>query len=277
MFFTDMKSKRKLQNSLSDILNGRALADWLNGKNVLGLPSITARVIASHLAKECSSGERKQADPWLDCMSPAADLTDFPHSQDPDYQDPIKWTSQTIGMFVAYEQAAINYGILPGDLVRTAFSLGLMGQMLPVEASKGLPGSVEELQERYRKGSYTPVRLRAEFRPFGQGIEFKLVPEDEPSTVLYYFIQLFNSGNLSRLRVCRNCLKYWYCTGRSDQQACSPKCKVSLWQKTSAGRAKKAEYMRNYRATVHKLESKYRVNDPKGEMLKGSKRARKLR
>jgi hypothetical protein len=203
-------------------------------------------------------------------MSPAADLTDFPHSQDPDYQDPITWTSRTIGMFVAFVQAAIEYGILPGDLVRMAFSRGLMGQMLPEEARKDSPVSVEELQERYRKGSYNPVRLRAEFRPWGRGIEFKLVPEDEHSTMLYYFIQLFNSGNLSRLRFCRNCLKFWYCSGRSDQLACSPNCKVSLWQKTPAGRKKRAQYMREHRANPR---VRARTSPPKGYSLK---RGRKL-
>jgi hypothetical protein len=253
MFFTFMKAKRKSRTNLSDILNGRALAAWLNGPKVLGLPGMTARMIASHLAKEGPSGEPKQADPWLDAQSPAADLAYFRHSQDPDYQDPIKWTAQTIGMFVAYEQAAIDYGVLPAHVVRTAFSMGLMGQMLPEEARKDPPVSPEELRERYGKGCYSPVKLRAEFRPWERGIEFKLVPEDEPSTVLYQFIQLFNSGNLSRLRCCRNCDRFWYCVGRSDRQACSPKCKVALWQKTPAGRKKRAQYMRKHRATRRHL------------------------
>jgi hypothetical protein len=276
MFFTVMTSKRKLRQSLSDILNGRALAAWLNGKDVQGLTAMTARMIASYLAKECSSTGREQAAAWLNAVSPTADLECFPHAQDADYQDPIKWTSQIIGMYVAYEQAAIEYGVLPGDLIRTAFSLGFMGQMLPEEASKGSPVSPEELQERYRKGSYSPVRLRAEFRPWGRGIEFRLVPEDEHSTMLYHFIQLINSGNVSRLRFCQNCHKFWYCVGRSDQRACSVNCKVSLWQKTPAGRAKRTAYMRKHRATLRKLDSKYTKNDLTGERRKESRRARKL-
>lgn len=253
MFFTFMASKRKSRQPLSDILNGLALAKWLNKHDVQGLSAITAQMIASHLTKECTPLGQEGVAVWLDSLSPAADPDSFRYSQDPDYQDPITWTSQIIGMYVAYEEAAKKYGVLPIDLVRTAFSLGFMGQMLPEEASKGSPVSREELQERYRKGSYSPVRLRAEFRPWGRGIEFKLVPEDEHSTMLYHFIQLINSGNISRLRFCQNCQKFWYCAGRSDRRACSPNCKVSLWQKTPAGRAKRAAYMKDYREKVRHL------------------------
>jgi hypothetical protein len=276
MFFTIMSTKRKLRQQLSDILNGRALAAWLNEHDVHGLTAMTAQMIASYLAKERSPFGREGVAIWLDLRSLAANPEDFLHSQNPDYQDPINWTSQIIGMYVAYEESAKKYGVLPSDLVRTAFSLGLMGQMLPEEASKGSPVSREELQDRFRKGSYSPVRLRAEFRPWGRGIEFKLVPEDEHSKMLYHFIQLINSGNISRLRFCQNCQKFWYCVGRKDQRACSPNCKVSLWQKTPAGRAKRAAYMKEHRATLRELEAKYTKDDLTGERRKESRRARKL-
>jgi hypothetical protein len=247
MFFTAMAYKRKLRKKSSDELSGEALADWLNRQHVQDLAAITADIIALHLGKKCSSAVRQEDDAWLNLFSPARDIDGFRHGQDADYQDPIKWTSQIIGMYVAYDQAAVKYNVLPEDLIRTAFSLGFMGQMLPEKASKGSPVSPEDLQERYAKGSYSPVRLRAEFRPWARGIEFKLVPEDEPSTMLYHFMQLMNSGNVSRLRICKNCHEFWYCAGRSDRQACSTSCKVNLWQKTPAARAKKAKYMREYR------------------------------
>src|ERR1035438_148013 len=96
MFFTLMINKRKLRKPSPDNLSGTALADWLNGPNIRGLPGITAIMIALRITDRGSFCERWEPDPWLDSGSPAADISHFPHTQDPDFEDPIKWASQTI-------------------------------------------------------------------------------------------------------------------------------------------------------------------------------------
>ena len=112
---------------------------------------------------------------------------------------------------------------------------------------------------RLNRGTLIPVNLQAEFRPRGRGIAFSLVPADEDSRWLQVFGELCNSGNLSRLRRCPNCGRFWYCEGRIDRRACSVACKVVLWQKTPQGRAAKAASMRKWRATKKRLwEAKQR-------------------
>jgi hypothetical protein len=232
---------------LADILNGRALAAWLNRQDDNGLTVTRAKLVANYLSEK-SPVKRREMAKDLNVYSDSGDVGYFlAFHEDVDNQDPRRWTSQIIGMYVAYQQVAIEYGVVFQDLIRTIFSMGFMGRMLPEEASKGTPASPEDLQERLRKGSSCPLKVRAEFRPWGHGVEFKIVPEDEHSRMLYLFIQLVNSGDVSRLRFCPNCEKFWYCTVRADKRFCSDACKVSFWQKTARGKETKKQYMKRYR------------------------------
>jgi len=129
------------------------------------------------------------------------------------------------------------------------FPAGVAGWYLPKEGFRA----------RLKKGTLIAVNLRAEFRPRGRGIKFSLVPADEDSGWLQVFGELCNSGNLSRLRRCPNCERFWYCVGRIDRRACSKACKVALWQKTAHGRKVKREYMRDLRAK-HKMLWEARQN-----------------
>jgi hypothetical protein len=157
--------------------------------------------------------------------------------------------ARLIRFSVAAEHDASKRGFTPGEGIATAFRLGMVGHMLPEEKKKGAAASPEEYEERLSKGAWVPLDLRAELRPRRGGIDFRLVPQDEDSRWLYLWGELLNSENASRLRICPSCRKYWYCEGRKDKgPACSVTCKVSLWQKTPAGRKAKREYMRDWRA-----------------------------
>lgn len=185
--------------------------------------------------------------------------------------------ARLIRFSVAAEHDATRRGFPPGEGIATAFRLGMVGHMLPEEEKKGVASSPKEYEERLSKGALVPLNLGAELRPMRGGIKFRLVPQDEESRWLYLWGELLNSGNASRLRICPNCQKYWYCEGRKDKgPACSVSCKVSLWQKTPKGRTAKAEYMREYRDTVRRLDAKYTENDLMGESRKESRRARRL-
>ena len=87
-------------------------------------------------------------------------------------------------------------------------------------------------------------------------MEFNLVGEDEDSQWLYVWGELLNSGNATRLRRCRNCATFWYCTGRSDRRFCTEACKSSFWQKTAKGKETKKQYMRRYRACQRNRENR---------------------
>lgn len=78
-------------------------------------------------------------------------------------------------------------------------------------------------------------------------VDLDLVPVNEDSKALFLFKTLTELGGASRVRFCENCERFFYAR-RADRQTCSSACKVALWQKTPAGRVKKAEYMRKYRA-----------------------------
>lgn len=143
-----------------------------------------------------------------------------------------------------------------------AFPLGVTGFYLPSIGFRA------RTRDRHNRTTLIPVNLRAEFRPRGRGFAFNSVPADEDSRWLQVFGELCNSGNLSRLRRCPNCGRFWYCEGRIDRGACSVACKVVLWQKTPQGRATKAAYMREYRKKQGERERKQRLT---GKRLKASK------
>lgn len=104
-----------------------------------------------------------------------------------------------------------------------------------------------------------PLNVSAEFKPRGRGVAFRMVPADERSAMLILFGELCDSGNISRVRYCPNCHRFWFNPGRADKQACSLACKTALWQKTPKGREKRREYMQKWRATSRKLwEAKQR-------------------
>jgi hypothetical protein len=108
-----------------------------------------------------------------------------------------------------------------------------------------------------------------EYQPQRRELAIKLVHADKRAEMLSVFKELLNYGAESRLRCCPNCQRFWYAAGRSDKRACSDNCKVALWQKTPAGRKKRAKYMRTYRAKVKRLWDA----EQKGRKLK---RGRKL-
>lgn len=152
--------------------------------------------------------------------------------------------------------------------IRTSFSKGWMG--LPLTDGRRNRLALKFWQEEHlAKGSSVQMNLCAELRPRGGGIEFKIVPQDEESEHLYAWGNLLNSGNVVRLRICPNCAKFWYCSGRLDRRACSDACKVGLWQKTPQGRAKKAGYMRRYR---NGLKERGKKQELTGKRRKASKR-----
>jgi len=95
-------------------------------------------------------------------------------------------------------------------------------------------------------------------------IKLEFVPQDDDSRALYGYSQLRDSGNASRLKPCQNCGRVFYSAGRANRRYCLDSCRVGFWQKTPAGRKKRREYMREYRAMIRKRELK-------GSRLKVSK------
>lgn len=98
------------------------------------------------------------------------------------------------------------------------------------------------------------LRFDAVFRPLPDGrMNFELVAENDSSQVLLALAALINSGDAIRIRRCRGCEKFFFAWPRTDRQECSPRCKTAYWQKTPAGRERKAAYMRELRAKRKKL------------------------
>ena len=92
-------------------------------------------------------------------------------------------------------------------------------------------------------------------------VAFNLVPANENSRAVLALASLVNSGDADRVRRCRNCRRFFFAWPRRDRQDCSDRCKVAFWQKTPAGRATRAGYMRQYRAEMKRRES---LRMPKG-------------
>jgi len=170
-----------------------------------------------------------------------------------------------IGYYVLASDEAARSGKSVEEGMFSAFAIG---KMLSAEQQSESASNFERLKAALRKSFNAPVRMQAEFRLRGPRIGFSLLPEDMSSGALSCFGQLLNSGNASRLRRCPNCRKFWYCEGRADKKACSPNCKVALWQKSPQGRAAKADYMRRHRAGLRERERKQRLT---GTRLKASK------
>jgi hypothetical protein len=128
----------------------------------------------------------------------------------------------------------------------------IAGRPIPPEGDAALlPGEPDDAE-----GVMLPMMLRAELRPKGRRVEFKLVGEDENSQWLYVWGELLNSGNETRLRRCPNCATFWYCAGRSDRRFCTEACKVSFWQRTPKGKETKKRYMRRYRENQREREQR---------------------
>jgi hypothetical protein len=104
---------------------------------------------------------------------------------------------------------------------------------------------------------------------------FGLIPVNEDSKAVLEFAYLTQAGLASRVRECPSCQNFFY-AHRVDQRFCKESCKVGFWQKTPLGKETKKLYMRKWRATVRKLDSKYTTSDLTGERRKESGRARKL-
>ena len=104
---------------------------------------------------------------------------------------------------------------------------------------------------------------------------FEIGPIGEKGVVLAYFNFLAQVREVNRIRLCPNCRR-WFFARRTDSKICSPRCQHSASRKTPEARAKRAAYMRKYRATVRKLDGKYVKYDLKGKRRKESRRVRRL-
>lgn len=162
--------------------------------------------------------------------------------------------SRLIGFWVWAEQQARKRRVAQRQAIQEAFAAGLLGGPLPEEQQKRQPRTEEEYRQRAAQGSCWPIHMRVEFRPKGNQIEVKFVPEDqdEASKMLYHFIELINSGNTGRLRICGNCEKYWWCARKANARFCSAVCRVNYWRKTPQGRKSKGESQRRWRANARK-------------------------
>jgi hypothetical protein len=109
-------------------------------------------------------------------------------------------------------------------------------------------------------------QVEFQYQPRRRQIAIKL---DGRGQMLAAFMQLYESGNVDRLRCCLNCQRFFYAAGRRDKTTCSDNCRASRWQKTPAGRQTRREYMRDLRAK-HRLLWKAKQ---RGRILK---RGRKL-
>jgi hypothetical protein len=217
------------------------LAEWLNSAKWFSAPD---------------SGKARSADFRYSVSSPAANL---------------------IGSYVTAVSHVGKHGFADAKRIRELFARGVMGrplldqvaiaQLFPDEAFSmaGLSGPTQAPTE----GACLPMQFRAELRPRGRGIEFKLVPEDEGSRWLYMWGELLTSGNATRLRLCPYCDKFWYCAVRADKRFCSDTCKVSFWQKTAKGKEAKKQYMRRYRADERRRVKKSALSGSRRKLSSG--------
>ena len=175
-------------------------------------------------------------------------------------------SAQWIRFSVSLDDNCRKHEVSPGEVIRSLFQTGT-GDTLP-----GVPDlstlTDEEIVESFKRTPFVlplPVTLRPECRLNGNRFAFSLVPVDEDSKWLQVWGELYNSGNVSRLKVCPNCEKFFYASGRSDQKTCSQKCNGLLWQRTPKGRKARRNYLRSYRARMKKMSE---------EMAKGYSRKR---
>lgn len=101
-------------------------------------------------------------------------------------------------------------------------------------------------------GANWPVHSLASVNVDHGRVDFRLRPCRDRDRALLALGELHALGETGRVKLCPNCGRFFYAP-RRDRQACSANCKVSLWQKTPAGRETKRLYMQQTRAKQKRL------------------------
>jgi len=75
-------------------------------------------------------------------------------------------------------------------------------------------------------------------------------------TIGFLIWKAASDGTLRRVRECCRC-NSWYAARRDDQKFCSSPCREKFFRTSDAGRAKRATYMRRYRANEKRANREY--------------------
>jgi hypothetical protein len=94
-----------------------------------------------------------------------------------------------------------------------------------------------------------PIQVRLRNIP-NKGLDLVGFADRDYAALLLHDLSI--SGLLGRIRECPGCGR-WFFAENEKQKVCSDTCRVKCWQKTPVGRAKRAAYMRDWRATNRKL------------------------
>lgn len=103
-------------------------------------------------------------------------------------------------------------------------------------------------------------------RPRRGVLTFAAYPAGEDSKALWSLSQLIQLGFVDRVRLCPNCRRFFFAR-RADSRLCSQPCRESAWRKTPKGRKARADYMRQYRKTMARLEEAKGYRRKVGRMI----------